>query len=125
LSVLQAFPLSVHSKSFSPLSYPFLKLDPRLCNPLLRFYAENTAANTFFAIKSKIGYPHPTTFQSVGGKCPPPMSPNFIDNILTWKMQKLNNLIIHWIKLTDISYKKYFCFVSKKTFGSWKNIDTP
>jgi hypothetical protein len=38
LSVLQAFPLSVHSKSFSPLSYPFLKLDPRLCNPLLRHY---------------------------------------------------------------------------------------
>ena len=29
-------PLPVHSKSCFPLSDPFLKLDPRLCSPLLR-----------------------------------------------------------------------------------------
>jgi hypothetical protein len=32
LSVLQASPLPVHSKSVPLLSAPFLKLDPRLCN---------------------------------------------------------------------------------------------
>ena len=30
-------PLPMHSNSFPPLSDPFLKLDPRLCNLLLRY----------------------------------------------------------------------------------------